>query len=450
MSKHKVGISAENSEDVEDEITQEQVNGASLNVKGMALPFEEVSRNGVQYSKKSVEEAADTLEGQPVLFNHNEDKPPVGHVESVRVEEDGLYYKIDLDNKDERTRKVERGDISSVSIQAFVERREGDTPIVDVKEFLELSLVAVPGFKQTTTRVEAMEAAEGVITMETFKEEFIDEDGLGKKYEEALEGTVDEAKDSFDEMDDANFEAAYVTEIHGKDRKTMKQYLREQMDSGTEKDKNDEKETNTMEDETTVSEQFSDLDERDMYDFIASHFGDLEVDEVSQLYEDYEFGGFDKEEVASLVAKGLGVETEDVASMFDDMMEDDSEEPEEEPEEPEDDMDDGEDGEEEGDYEDDDEEQEADDEDEDEEDDKKESMDRSDLIERVEALEEKLEAEDAEDEESKEESEEESVEEADGGDEEDDEVEESASSLQKKQSSKSSNSFKGNLPRIGG
>lgn len=559
-NQHKVGISAENSDQVGDELAAEEVEGDSLTVTGMALPFEEVSRNGVQYSRSSVEENADTLEGQPVLFNHDEDEV-AGHVKSVEVKDDGLFYEMDLDPEHELARKVERGDISSVSIQAFVERREGDTPVVDVTEFLELSLVSIPGFEQTSTNVEAVPA--DAMAMETFKEEYMSEDGKGAKYSEIVEGTVDEAKERLEEMSDVNYEAVYVEEMHGKDRKTLKSYLEEQMSeqddewrvqmpaydsaretqwdgvdksefqSGDEfrsvhmlvKDadealpvahresdelvlvyealnsaydtaervsgvsdetvarvrerlnelkgkefpdrepldadqseetfsvecgdcgseirveaetlKNVEYNNINMSDKEQFAEAFSDLDERDMFDFIASHYEDVTVDDVAELYEDAEFTGFDEREVAALVADALDVEAGEVLDMFEEVMdaeddgEDDGDEPEDEPEEG-------------GDYDGEDDEDESE-----ESSDEREDMTREDLIERIEALEEKVNSEESEAESEEDDSEEEGADDEDE-DSESETVEDEPESSRQVKSENKSKRFVGSFPRIGG
>jgi len=133
-------------------------------VKGMALPFGKTSRNGVQYEKGSVKEAHGDLVGRTMLFNHKEDFV-TGHILNTEVTEDGMFFEGDINPNAEMPNGVsvadaiERGDINSVSIQAFVEQlgeeadengivEDMDTEKVAVRDFLEISCVSIPGFPQ--------------------------------------------------------------------------------------------------------------------------------------------------------------------------------------------------------------------------------------------------------------------------------------------------------------
>ncbi len=161
----KVGITAENyqvSENIErsrsDAVTglnkqQEQSDG--LKIHGLALPFDKRSRNGVVYQKESIQEAADTLVGCSLLFNHDEDNP-IGHIEDVEVKEDGLYYYGDLNEEKREVESLKRGDIPHVSIQATINETEETEKkgIVAVNEFLEMSAVTIPGFSRTDVEAE--------------------------------------------------------------------------------------------------------------------------------------------------------------------------------------------------------------------------------------------------------------------------------------------------------
>ena len=143
---------------VENYTAQESISGeTSVSVTGLALPFNKVSRNGFTYIKESIEQTYKTLEGKPVLFNHNAEKP-IGHVVSVELREDGMYYEMDLDPEEAITRKLRRGDIKNVSIQCMYDETGSyidDDGVTNayIQEFLELSVVTLPGFVDTTAQV---------------------------------------------------------------------------------------------------------------------------------------------------------------------------------------------------------------------------------------------------------------------------------------------------------
>ena len=117
-------------------------------IKGLALPFGKRSRNGAIYNKERIIEIADTLKNKPLLFNHDESKV-VGHTtENITIKEGGLYYEADIDPQEEYfIRKIKRGDIQNVSIQGIVDK-VGENNEVFLSEFIELSLVTIPGFKE--------------------------------------------------------------------------------------------------------------------------------------------------------------------------------------------------------------------------------------------------------------------------------------------------------------
>lgn len=125
---------------------------------GLALPFNKTSRNGFQYIMDSVRETFQSLIGAPVLFNHNPDAV-IGHVKNATVEADGMYYEIDLDPSEPIVQKINRGDVGKVSIQVMYDDKrsryddDSSTTFAWVTEFLELSVVTIPGFADTTMYV---------------------------------------------------------------------------------------------------------------------------------------------------------------------------------------------------------------------------------------------------------------------------------------------------------
>jgi len=126
-------------------------------VRGLALPFEKTSLNAFTYDTESIKKSYNSLEGKPVLWNHNPEKV-IGHVKGVEIKKDGLHYEMDLDSEEKDIiRKMKRGDISSVSIQCVYDEEESyvsedDVTHAYINEFLELSVVSIPGFSDTTAQ----------------------------------------------------------------------------------------------------------------------------------------------------------------------------------------------------------------------------------------------------------------------------------------------------------
>ena len=133
----------------------------SITVEGLALPFGAESRNGVKYTKESIKETKEQMIGCSVLWNHDADIPSLGKVVDTEIKEgeqgyqDGLYYTMELDTVGELeskvARKLEKGYISNVSIQAAVDDEGLESPKVAVKDWYELTICNIAGFPQTTT-----------------------------------------------------------------------------------------------------------------------------------------------------------------------------------------------------------------------------------------------------------------------------------------------------------
>ena len=169
MSRANIVLEAESFEAVsEEEVTKETKEKSNTEngvyVKGMALPFGSTSRNGVQYERESVKENHGDLVGRTMLFNHKQDWV-TGHILNTEITEDGMFFEGDINPNAEMpngvpvAEAIERGDINSVSIQAFVEQMgeeadedavigEMDTEKVQVRDFLEISAVSIPGFPE--------------------------------------------------------------------------------------------------------------------------------------------------------------------------------------------------------------------------------------------------------------------------------------------------------------
>ena len=152
-------------------------------IEGIALPFGKISRNGVKYREESIKRTFKTLENKPLLFNHNPDKV-IGHIEKVELTDKGLKYTANVDPAEEwYVRKLERGDINKVSIQVIydentVESKENYLE-VDIQEFLELSLVTIPGFEDTSAQL--VEKYKGDDKMAEVDKRYQNPDGTFKK-----------------------------------------------------------------------------------------------------------------------------------------------------------------------------------------------------------------------------------------------------------------------------
>lgn len=153
-----------------------------VKIIGLALPSNKVSRNGFTYVTESISKASSTLAQKPVLFNHESTKP-IGHVVKSEMQFDGLHYEMNIHpeavNPETGVRfaeSVARGDIPTVSIQCMYDEKKsfvdesGDTHAY-IQEFLELSLVSIPGFADTTATVsESMKAQNEKAKTGTIKE----------------------------------------------------------------------------------------------------------------------------------------------------------------------------------------------------------------------------------------------------------------------------------------
>ncbi len=135
--------------------TVKEQKGDGVIIEGLALPYGKVSRNGNKYTEESIKATYKTLEGKPVLYNHNPDRV-IGHVEKVWLEADGVHYRANIDPAEaEIVRKLKRGDLKNVSIQVLVKNvnYKEDYAEIEIGEFLELSVVSIPGFADTSAQV---------------------------------------------------------------------------------------------------------------------------------------------------------------------------------------------------------------------------------------------------------------------------------------------------------
>lgn len=139
----------------------------SVFFEGVAITFGKPTRNRVSYTYESGVGSHKTLIGKPFLDTHHDDSihthPPFGHVVECfpgTNELNGLpclRYKVDIDPEETTfIRKAKRGDIAGTSIQVLVddviekEDQFGTFIEANIREFLELSAVLIPGDGDTS------------------------------------------------------------------------------------------------------------------------------------------------------------------------------------------------------------------------------------------------------------------------------------------------------------
>lgn len=235
-----------------------------LTVTGLALPFKKISRNGFTYTTESIKNTFKTLEGTPVLFNHD---PNVilGHVEKAEISSKGLEYRVNLDLEETAIiRKIKRQDLKKVSIQvmydpdkSFINEETGVTN-AHIQEFLELSFVSIPGFADTTAQVvEAFKESKSNVkgdTMSDDKQKAKESAKKVKEQEDDEKKKDEEEKDKQEEQDNeiepvedriANLEKAIAEireAIDGMAKGDDEEKTAEQEDDEKKKDEEDEKE----------------------------------------------------------------------------------------------------------------------------------------------------------------------------------------------------------------
>lgn len=333
MTREKIVFQAENVETVTENIEEQISETARENsqtengvyVKGMALPFGRVSRNGVQYEKESVKEAAEDLVGRPILFNHKQDYS-TGHILNIEVTDEGMFYEGDINPNAEMpngvtvAEAVERGDIRSPSIQAFVEQlgepadedaviNDMETEKVAVADFIEISMVTVPGFPQASAMPEHLQrqgvkpVTEIVGSEETEKENTDDRKG------EPFAG-YDNFEDCVEDNQDKDDPEAYCGEL--KDRAEELEQEEDDTMSNNEEQEDDGSAENGENQEQVTGQNF--------VEFVASHMEGADVADVTDALEDFEFTGIDLREVAALLGQEFNVETGEVLEVLEQLQ----------------------------------------------------------------------------------------------------------------------------------
>jgi len=139
------------SADTSFELIQTEGKLSEMNVMGVAIN-ETITRNKIKYQAEELSKAASTLSGKPILKDHNNSVDSiVGRVTASKFEGDKITYQGVI-RDDMMIEKIKKGLITNVSIGAQFENTSEDVDengemcrVVKGLEFLELSLVAVPG-----------------------------------------------------------------------------------------------------------------------------------------------------------------------------------------------------------------------------------------------------------------------------------------------------------------
>jgi len=143
-------------------------------VKGLLLPRDKVSRNGVLYDWDSVKTHAKEFEDVCLNYNHiiDDGKKPIGKIKKTWIKEEdddagiaGVYYEAEIDEESEYASSIKKGFLNKVSIQiqADAQKSEKDNEgnvytRAFIGEPLEVSVVKVPGYNQSSMEVALAEA----------------------------------------------------------------------------------------------------------------------------------------------------------------------------------------------------------------------------------------------------------------------------------------------------
>lgn len=159
-----------------------------IQITGLLLPKDKISRNGVLYDWDSIKAIYHKLVGLPLLYNHlydGEIKPIGKFIKSWLKEKDdedgiaGWYYMADINPNSEYVDSILRGDINKVSVQVIAKDTkpektdDGKTYTrAFVSDIIEGSAVPTPGFPETSMNVVVKEAIENGSVINVFSENF--------------------------------------------------------------------------------------------------------------------------------------------------------------------------------------------------------------------------------------------------------------------------------------
>jgi DNA polymerase III gamma/tau subunit len=162
------------------------------------VPFGKISKNGVMYKKESVINTCEKLIGKPVLFNHKADEGlPRGEWIASEIKDDGLYGTAKIYNtgynKDliEYLSHASNPNVSLKIIGDAVKKFDESTgkqySIATISDWLEASIVNIPGFEEAK-----------VLSFEYFIAESL---GLGIQKNEGGIRVASDFKEVFEKLD---------------------------------------------------------------------------------------------------------------------------------------------------------------------------------------------------------------------------------------------------------
>ena len=152
-------------------VLTESINDKKIRyIEAKILPFNQVSRNGVMYSKESAEKTYKNIVGKPLMHNHDingRENFPRGKWVSADLREDGLYGKAkvyDTSYNKDYLEWLEAEETPQVSLQISGDAESCKNEQgkyyqkANINEWLEISTVNVPGFLDAKGNFEAVMA----------------------------------------------------------------------------------------------------------------------------------------------------------------------------------------------------------------------------------------------------------------------------------------------------
>lgn len=209
-----------------------------------------ISRNNVEYSEKVLKAAAQTLIGKPLLNGHepSDVKNIVGMVTEASFNGNKVPFKAEIDKSEEwLVNKLKNGYVNKVSIGAdtidevgsHYDPKPDDDGVIRPKgiEFLELSLVPVPGVPDASINQVIAESYKKKVKEMAEKEEKNKDEQLEelKKENEALRAKL--AEEESEEKSSEEESSKETPEEKAEEPKESKEVkaLKEQMNALTEK-----------------------------------------------------------------------------------------------------------------------------------------------------------------------------------------------------------------------
>ena len=154
-------------------------------IDALIVPFNKISRNGVLYKKESIEAKHENLVGKPIFFNHQtsgagDEFLPRGEWNETWLESDGMHAKGNIFKTGYNKGLIEylshaKKPKVSLQINGEAESKKDENgkyyQAADINEFLESSVVSLPGFIDASATFAAMcESMNNKLNKEKVKE----------------------------------------------------------------------------------------------------------------------------------------------------------------------------------------------------------------------------------------------------------------------------------------